>query len=179
MLNCVIALTFTSSVLVEPSRNSICKRLWSSKGCGAAHRVRRSSLGCGAAQIVVRWLAVRKARVRIPARHPREALYWAKCNEETSVDPRRMYEWMYCTIFDPALLDLEVAIAKNVVYFPRNENTRGGGGHVTAGLWLWKWGELISRISAPIFFPVFSYPFLDRFFTYTTRRFQRRTFIVS
>jgi hypothetical protein len=24
-------------------------------------------------------------------------------------------------IFDPALLDLEVAIAKNVVYFPRNE----------------------------------------------------------
>jgi hypothetical protein len=28
----------------------------------------------------------------------------------------------YCTyIFDPALLDLEVAIAKNVVYFHRNE----------------------------------------------------------
>ncbi len=24
-------------------------------------------------------------------------------------------------IFDPALLDLEVAIAKNVIYFPRNE----------------------------------------------------------
>ena len=34
---------------------------------------------------------------------------------------------------------------------------------LTAGLWLWKWGVLISRISAPIFFPVFSYPFLDRF----------------
>jgi hypothetical protein len=32
-------------------------------------------LGCGAAQIVVRRLAVRQARVRIPARHPREALY--------------------------------------------------------------------------------------------------------
>jgi hypothetical protein len=38
---------------------------------------------------------------------------------------------------------------------------------LTAGLWLWKWGELFSRNSAPIFFPVFSYPFLDRFFTYT------------
>ncbi len=25
------------------------------------------------------------------------------------------------TIFDPALLDLEVAIAKNVIYLPRNE----------------------------------------------------------
>ncbi len=49
---------------------------------------------------------------------------------------------------------------------------------LTAGLWLWKWGVLISRISAPIFFPVFSYPFLDRFFTYTTRRFQRRTIIL-
>jgi hypothetical protein len=34
----------------------------------------------------------------------------------------------------------------------------------TVGLWLWKWRELFSRISAPIFFPVFSYPFLDRFF---------------
>ncbi len=29
---------------------------------------------------------------------------------------------VYClNIFDPALLDLEVAIAKKVVYFPRNE----------------------------------------------------------
>jgi hypothetical protein len=32
-------------------------------------------LGSGTAQIVVRRLAVRQARVRIPARHPREALY--------------------------------------------------------------------------------------------------------
>ncbi len=30
--------------------------------------------------------------------------------------------------------------------------------------WLWKWGEPVSRISAPFAFPVFSYPFLDRFF---------------
>ncbi len=30
--------------------------------------------------------------------------------------------------------------------------------------WLWKWGEPDSRISAPICFPVFFYPFLDRFF---------------
>ncbi len=44
--------------------------------------------------IVVRWLAVRKAQVRIPVRHPREALYWAKSNEETRVDPRRMDVWM-------------------------------------------------------------------------------------
>ncbi len=28
---------------------------------------------------------------------------------------------LFTAIFDPALLDLEVAIAKNVVYFPRNE----------------------------------------------------------
>jgi hypothetical protein len=34
----------------------------------------------------------------------------------------------------------------------------------TVGLWLWKWRELFSRISVPIFFPVFSYSFLDRFF---------------
>ncbi len=47
---------------------------------------------------------------------------------------------------------------------------------LTAGLWLWKWWELFSRISEPVFFPVFSYPFLDRFFTYTTCRFQRTTF---
>jgi hypothetical protein len=39
----------------------------------------------------------------------------------------------------------------------------------TVGLWLWKWWELFSRISAPIFFPVFSYLFLDRFFTYDTQ----------
>jgi hypothetical protein len=32
--------------------------------------------------------------VRIPARHPSEALYWAKSNEETRVDLRRMDGWM-------------------------------------------------------------------------------------
>jgi hypothetical protein len=63
----------------------------------------------------------------------------------------------------------------STVWFPLGfKNAR-----TTAGLWLWKWGELISRISAPIFFPVFSYSFLDRFFTYKTCRFQRRTFIDS
>jgi hypothetical protein len=35
-------------------------------------RVRRSSEGCGVAQTEVRRLAVRKARVRIPFRHPNE-----------------------------------------------------------------------------------------------------------
>ncbi len=35
-------------------------------GCGVAQ------LGCGVAQLVARRLAVRRARVRIPARHPRE-----------------------------------------------------------------------------------------------------------
>jgi hypothetical protein len=41
------------------------------RGCGVAQRVRRGSAGCGVAQIVARRLAVRQARVRIPARHPR------------------------------------------------------------------------------------------------------------
>ncbi len=34
-----------------------------------------TKVGCGAAQVVVRRLAVRQARVRISARHPRETLY--------------------------------------------------------------------------------------------------------
>ncbi len=37
--------------------------------CGSV-RVRCGSLGCGVVQIVAHRLAVRQARVRIPARHP-------------------------------------------------------------------------------------------------------------
>ncbi len=43
-------------------------------GCGVAQLgVRRGSVvGCGVAQLVARRLVVRRARVRIPTRHPRE-----------------------------------------------------------------------------------------------------------
>jgi hypothetical protein len=41
-------------------------------GCDVAHRVRRDSLGCDVGLLVARRLAVRRARVRIPARRPRE-----------------------------------------------------------------------------------------------------------
>jgi hypothetical protein len=45
-------------------------------GCGVADLgFEVAQLGCGVAQIVVRRLVVRQARVRIPARQPREALY--------------------------------------------------------------------------------------------------------
>ncbi len=50
-----------------------------SVGCGMAQqgaawlsRVRHGSVGCGMAQLVARRLAVRRARVRILTRHPRE-----------------------------------------------------------------------------------------------------------
>ncbi len=36
------------------------------------YRVRRSPVGCGVAQLVMRRFAVRQARVRLSARHPRE-----------------------------------------------------------------------------------------------------------
>ncbi len=64
------------------------------KDVRAVFLISAARLGSGTAQIVVRRLAARQARVRIPARHPREALYWAKSNEETRVDPRRMDVWM-------------------------------------------------------------------------------------
>ncbi len=44
----------------------------------------RSSLGCGAAQLVVRRLAVRQARVRISARHPIEAPLAERRRDEDS-----------------------------------------------------------------------------------------------
>ncbi len=40
--------------------------------------------------------------------------------------------------------------------------------HVTVGLWLWKWGELVSRISPPT---GFSQPFLWQIFSLATHRF--------
>jgi hypothetical protein len=69
----------------------------SSLGCGAAQRMRRSSLGCGAAQgcgvaqLVVRRLAVRQARVRISARHPMETPLAERRRDEDS--RRRGGEW--------------------------------------------------------------------------------------
>jgi hypothetical protein len=44
---------------------------WLSYGAAWLRRVQRGSKGCGVAQIVARQLAVRQARVRISARHPR------------------------------------------------------------------------------------------------------------
>ncbi len=72
------------------------------EGCGAAQS------GCGAAQLVVRRLAVRQARVRISARHPMEApLTERRRDEDSRNGPRRLvkdersvivlYEWMLKT----------------------------------------------------------------------------------
>ncbi len=47
-------------------------------GCGAAQS------GCGAAQLVVRRLAVRQARVRVSARHPMEAPFAERRRDEDS-----------------------------------------------------------------------------------------------
>jgi hypothetical protein len=47
---------------------------------------------------------------------------WAVVNPQlTQAQALQHTVWNISTIFDPALLDLEVAIAKNVIYFPRNE----------------------------------------------------------
>ncbi len=66
-------------------------------------RVRRGSVGCGVAQLVVRRLAVRQARVRFSARHPMEVLLLLS-EEAMRIQedrPRRMVkdERMYdCTV---------------------------------------------------------------------------------
>ncbi len=74
-------------------------RAWKSHSCQTTQRTAQSQTQTNNSRVrrssdntVVRRHAVRQARVRIPARHPREALYWAESNEETRVDPRRMYE---------------------------------------------------------------------------------------
>jgi hypothetical protein len=60
-------------------------------GCGMAQkdaawlsRMRHGSVGCGMAQLVVRRLAVRQARVRISARHPMEAPLAERRRDEDS-----------------------------------------------------------------------------------------------
>ncbi len=73
-------------------------RRGSVEGCGVAQ-----SLGCGVAQLVVRRLAVRQARVRFSARHPMEVLLLLS-QEAMRIQedgPRRMVkdERMYdCTV---------------------------------------------------------------------------------
>ncbi len=53
--------------------------------------MRRSSEGCGVDQLVVRWLAVRKARVRFSARYLREVFPTElTCDEEME---RKLSEW--------------------------------------------------------------------------------------
>ncbi len=47
-----------------------------SSGCGVAQ------IGCGVAQIVAHRLAIRQARVRISAQHPRGGPLPSRCNED-------------------------------------------------------------------------------------------------
>jgi hypothetical protein len=63
-------------------------------GCGVAQT------GCGVAQIVARRLAVRQARVRISARHPRRGpLPSGSYEENKSGTPRVVYIKLYvCSI---------------------------------------------------------------------------------
>jgi hypothetical protein len=65
-------------------------------GCGVARkgatlisRVRRSSVGCGVAQLIVRRLAVRQFRVRFSARHPKEVLLLSEKGQRSDEDTRR------------------------------------------------------------------------------------------
>ncbi len=59
-------------------------------GCGVAQiRVLRGTVGCGVAQIVARQLAVRQARVRISARHPRGGPLQSASNEDYKSGARR------------------------------------------------------------------------------------------
>ncbi len=52
-------------------RGSVVGAAWLSCGCSVAQLwVQRGSVGCSMDKLVVRWLAVRQARVRISARHP-------------------------------------------------------------------------------------------------------------
>ncbi len=61
-----------------------------------AQRVQRCSVGCSVAQLVVRWPAVRQARVQISARHPREVFPTEhKCYEEME---RGLGEWRWTTV---------------------------------------------------------------------------------
>jgi hypothetical protein len=55
-----------------------------SAGCGVAQ------IGCGVAQIVERRLAVRQARVRISARHPRGGFLLSGSHEENKSGTRKV-----------------------------------------------------------------------------------------
>jgi hypothetical protein len=68
----------------------------SSVGCVVAQWMGRSSVGCGVAQLVVSWLAVRQARVRFMARHPWEVFP----TELTSDDEmeRNLGKWLQMNV---------------------------------------------------------------------------------
>jgi hypothetical protein len=69
----------------------ILKKKGKDLGCGVAHRVRRGSdKGGGVAQTVARRLAVRQARVRISAQHPRGGPLPSGSNEEIKSGARRV-----------------------------------------------------------------------------------------
>jgi hypothetical protein len=62
-----------------------------SEGCGVAQ------LGCGVAQIVARWLAVRQARgFESRLGIPEEALYRAESNEDNKSGALRVVYIKYC-----------------------------------------------------------------------------------
>jgi hypothetical protein len=62
-----------------------------SAGCGVAQ------IGCGVAQIIARRLAVRQARVRISARHPRGGFLLSGSYEENKSGTRKViYIYKYC-----------------------------------------------------------------------------------
>jgi hypothetical protein len=71
-------------------------------GCGIAQqgaawlsRVRHGSVGCGMTQLVARRLAVRRDRVRIPTRHPREVSASELFSDEGMERSLGEFSWMY------------------------------------------------------------------------------------
>ncbi len=70
---------------------------WLSWGAAWLSGVRRGSLGCGVAQLVARRLAVRRPRVRILARHPREVPATELFSDDgNGEEPRRMFMDVEC-----------------------------------------------------------------------------------
>ncbi len=62
------------------------------QNCAAWHK------GCGVAQIVARWLAVRQARVRISARHPRGGPILSGSDEDNKKRFSTSYIYKYCIL---------------------------------------------------------------------------------
>ncbi len=70
-------------------------------------RVQRSSVGCSGVQEVVRWLAVRQARVHISTRHPLEV-------SPTESEAVKLWRWASANVMKDCMNVCIVKIKRNM-----------------------------------------------------------------